>query len=110
MFRRYWLKYDWGRGTDPLLATRELGSNFSAMTKRKEGAAAFINVDRSRMNPVDLRARLAERDMRQLTDTRTEAQKWLGDPPPMQSAMAQGSGQAPRRSAGRGQRVDLWKK
>jgi hypothetical protein len=40
------------------------------------------------MNPGDLRERLAEREMRQLTDNRTEAQKWLGDPPPMQSAMA----------------------
>ena len=97
-------------GTDPLLETRELGSNFPAMTKRKEGAAGYINVDRSRMNPVDLRERLAERDMRQLTDTRTEAQKFLGDPSPDRSALALGSPQAPRRSSSAGQRVDLWRR
>jgi hypothetical protein len=60
-----------------------------------------------RIDPDILRTRMQERDARTASDTRTEAQRWLGDPPPMQSAMAQGSQPAPRRIAG--QRVDLWK-
>jgi hypothetical protein len=35
-----------------------------------------------------IKARLAERDQRQATDTRTEAQRWLGDPPADRSALA----------------------
>jgi hypothetical protein len=32
---------------------------------------------------------MQERERRQASDTRTEAQRWLGDPPPSQSALAQ---------------------
>jgi hypothetical protein len=32
--------------------------------------------------------RLAERDRREAADTRTEAERWLGDPPPSRSALA----------------------
>ena len=35
-------------------------------------------------------AQIAERDERQQTaDTRTDAERWLGDPPPNRSALAQ---------------------
>jgi hypothetical protein len=33
--------------------------------------------------------RLAERDRRLASDNRTEAERWLGDPPPAQSALRQ---------------------
>jgi hypothetical protein len=45
------------------------------MGKRKLTAAKFINAHR-------------QRDARQRADTRTEAEKWLGDPPPGRSALA----------------------
>ena len=75
---------------------------------RKEGAAAFIGLAHHRIDPEILRGRMQERDQRAATDTRTDAQRWLGDPPQSQSALAQGSQPTPRRNAG--QRVDLWKR
>jgi hypothetical protein len=57
------------------------------MGKRKLTAAKFINVHRR--VPHDVKFRLIERDARQRADTRTEAEKWLGDPPPGRSALAQ---------------------
>jgi hypothetical protein len=39
----------------------------------------------------DARARLQERDARQAADTRTPAEKWLGDPPAHRSALAKSS-------------------
>ena len=42
-----------------------------------------------RLSASDVRARLAERDQRRVADTRTEAERWLGDPPPDRSALAQ---------------------
>ena len=40
-------------------------------------------------SPDDIKARLQEAAARERTDTRTEAQRWLGDPPPEHSALAQ---------------------
>ena len=40
------------------------------------------------IDPVVLGSRLQERDERQAADTRTEAQRWLGDPPADRSALA----------------------
>jgi hypothetical protein len=37
----------------------------------------------------DIKKRLADRDQRQATDTRSAAEKWLGDPPTDRSALAQ---------------------
>ena len=45
------------------------------------------------IDPEDVRQRLAERDAREAADTRTEAQRWLGDPPADRSALAQSSHQ-----------------
>ena len=36
----------------------------------------------------DLKIRLRKRDRWEAADTRTEAQRWLGDPPPSRSALA----------------------
>ena len=38
-------------------------------------------------SPQDLAARLAERTARYDADTRTEAERWLNDPPPGRSAL-----------------------
>jgi hypothetical protein len=40
-------------------------------------------------SPDDIKARLLEAAQRERTDTRTEAQRWLGDPAPERSALAQ---------------------
>lgn len=52
-------------------------------------ASQLINLDRRRINPSDLAARMAERDMREAADNRTECQRLTGDPPFSQSALAQ---------------------
>lgn len=46
------------------------------------------------MDPAELESRFAERDARMAADTRTEAERWLNDPPPSRSALAQRNGQA----------------
>ena len=48
---------------------------------RRRGAASFGKLDRSRVDPADVEQRLAERERREAADTRTEAQRWLNDPP-----------------------------
>jgi hypothetical protein len=53
---------------------------------RREGAAPFLQAHR--VNADDAKARLAERDRREASDTRTPAQKWLNEPPPDRSALA----------------------
>jgi hypothetical protein len=50
-----------------------------------------------RVTPDEYRARAAERDQRQASDTRTEAQRWLGDPVPSRSALAQRAAMFTRR-------------
>jgi hypothetical protein len=47
------------------------------------------------ISPDDLLARLNEVSARNAADTRTEAQRWLGDPPPHRSALAQRPSVAP---------------
>ena len=76
---------------------------------RKRGASLFIGLNRHRAT--DLKNRLAERDRRQLTDNRTPAEKYFGDPSPDRSVLARGlpTGTAPEFQAG-GQRVDLWRR
>ena len=44
-------------------------------------------VERS-YSPDDIKARLLEAAARERADTRTEAQRWLNDPPPDRSALA----------------------
>lgn len=55
---------------------------------RRRGAATYVNAARDRVDPGEAEQRLAERDQREAADTRTEAQRWLNDPPPGRSALA----------------------
>jgi hypothetical protein len=50
-------------------------------------AGKFIGIDRVSFD--DVVHRLIDRDAREQTDTRTAVQRWLGDPPPGRSALAQ---------------------
>jgi hypothetical protein len=80
--------------------------------RRQRGVGAFTPFD-PRVSAADLTARLAERDARLASDTRSEAQRWLNEPPRDRSALAQGSAQTPvprRSSSSKGWRVDLWRK
>jgi hypothetical protein len=43
---------------------------------RSRGAASFVSPARGRVDPAEAEQRLAERDMREAADTRTEAQRW----------------------------------
>jgi ferric-dicitrate binding protein FerR (iron transport regulator) len=45
--------------------------------------------DKKRISPDDVRWLELARDERAAKDTRSEAQRWLGDPPPNRSALAQ---------------------
>ena len=55
---------------------------------RRRGAAAFVNAARNRVDPAEVEQRLAERDKREASDTRSEAEKFLGHPPASRSALA----------------------
>jgi hypothetical protein len=55
-----------------------------------ENKPAFTKIaPRAPISPDDLKLKLDERDRLAAADTRTDAQKWLGDPPPYRSALAQ---------------------
>jgi hypothetical protein len=82
----------------------------SPMQRRKRGASQYIPFDR-RVSPEEAQQRIRERDAQLAADTRTDAEKLLGDPPHTRSALAQGrsvSADIGRRGAS-GARVDLWK-
>src|SRR5262245_152244 len=80
------------------------------MAKRNRlSPAKFIDANRWRVTEQDAAQRFAERDIREAADIRTPAQRWLNDPPPDRSALAQmAREQSPRNAAG--MRVDLWRK
>jgi hypothetical protein len=50
---------------------------------------ATHKVEPRRVSPDDVKFLLTQRDRLAAADTRTEAQRWLGDPPPGRSALAQ---------------------
>jgi hypothetical protein len=63
--------------------------------KHTKGAAPFL--DKGRHVPAaDLKIRIEEREAREAADTRTEAQRWLGDPPAARSALATHTAAKPR--------------
>jgi hypothetical protein len=68
------------RGQRTALNVRE-----AAMTKVKMSG---IRVADRAVRAGDLRARLAEREQRQASDHRSEAERWLGDPPLERSALS----------------------
>jgi len=55
----------------------------------KTGPSLLKIQPRGAVSPDDIRRRLMERDRQEAADTRTAAQRWLGDPPPDRSALAQ---------------------
>jgi hypothetical protein len=78
--------------------------------RRKLTAAVFVDVDR-RVDPRDARQRMAERDQRERADTRSEVQKFLGDPPRDRGALGNKTIQpTPQSNSARHPRVDLWKR
>jgi hypothetical protein len=59
------------------------------MAKRERSIATkLIDANRWRVHPQEAQQRLQERDQRIAADTRTEVQKYLGDPEPARSALA----------------------
>jgi hypothetical protein len=58
------------------------------VAQRKLTAAVFVGLA-GRVDADEARQRFAERDAREAADTRTAAQRWLGDPPLGRSALAQ---------------------
>jgi hypothetical protein len=61
-------------------------------THRLSAAAMNIGLSGHRpVNPQVLRDRIREREQREAGDKRTAAERWLGDPPRSQSALAQRS-------------------
>jgi hypothetical protein len=81
----------------------------SRRSKRGPSASDFLKLQG--VKPIDARQRLAERDARMARDTRTELQKWLGDPPPDRSALTQVRPSMPKGvQSASGVRVDLWRK
>ncbi len=64
--------------------------------RRKIGKGAAPYLGSGRHVPVaDLKLRLEEREQREAADNRTEAERWLGDPPPGRSALAANGGGLP---------------
>ena len=55
---------------------------------RRKGPASVTRAERMRVDPAEAAQRFAEREQREAADTRTEAQRWLNDPPPGRSALA----------------------
>jgi len=59
------------------------------MPKRKVTAAsAYVRGEYGRVSADDFRTRSEERDAREAADNRTEAERFLGDPPANRSALA----------------------
>jgi hypothetical protein len=56
--------------------------------KQTSLASQLIGFAGHHRNLDTIKARLQERDQREAADTRTEAQKWLNDPPHDRSALA----------------------
>ena len=59
------------------------------MSPRGTRQTRIHRVETRLYSPDDIKARLIEVRARELADNRTEAQRWLGDPPPERSALAQ---------------------
>ena len=57
------------------------------LPRNKLTAGRFIGIDR--VSPDDVVHRLIERDAREQADSRSMVERWLGDPPPGRSALAQ---------------------
>jgi hypothetical protein len=56
---------------------------------KRQRPTFHIVSDYKRISPDDVLRLTKDREARERSDTRTEAQRWLGDPPPGRSALAQ---------------------
>jgi hypothetical protein len=56
---------------------------------KRQRPTFHIVSDYKRISPDDALRLIKDREARERSDTRTEAQRWLGDPPPGRSALAQ---------------------
>jgi hypothetical protein len=56
---------------------------------KRQRPTFHIVSDYKRISPDDALRLIQDREARERADTRTEAQRWLGDPPPGRSALAQ---------------------
>jgi hypothetical protein len=71
--------------------------------------ATFIAANRWRVTPQEALQRFAERAAREAADTRTPAERRLGDPEPGRSALTQANASHPATAkSASGTRVDLW--
>jgi len=61
------------------------------MARRRKSITSELIGSYDRVDPRDVVQRLRERDARLAADTRNDMQKFLGDPEPARSALAQGS-------------------
>jgi hypothetical protein len=55
----------------------------------KKQKPTLFKVQPRPVSPDDVRVLIIERDRLAAADTRTAAERWLGDPPPSRSALAQ---------------------
>ena len=69
----------------------------SRKPRKPSSASAMIGLGGHKcIDPDILRGRVQDRERREASDTRTEAQRWLGDPPPLQSALSHHTDAKPR--------------
>jgi hypothetical protein len=77
------------RGHDPAFTQYRIPLDFPAMSPRgTKQRPSFTKVAPS-ISPDDVLKLIQERDQGIASDTRTAAERWLGDPPPHRSALAQ---------------------
>ena len=66
-----------------------LDKNIKTMPRRRSTYAMWMDAaERNTVRPAEVAAGIAERDERQATDLRTQAERALGDPPKWRSALA----------------------
>jgi hypothetical protein len=62
---------------------------FSMSPRGSRQKPTLNKVEPHRVSPDDVKFRMLEVERAKTQDTRTEAKRWLGDPPPHRSALAQ---------------------
>jgi hypothetical protein len=78
---------DFGTTDDNVMPVTVERRTSAPLTSDGPKVSTYVNAARDRVDPGEAEQRLAERDQREAADTRTEAQRWLNDPPPGRSAL-----------------------
>jgi len=78
-----------------LKRTLKMTRRYTLGKRDRLSASAILRLGTNWVPAEDARARLQEREARMAADNRTEAEKWLGDPPAHRSALAKSSQQDP---------------